>query len=97
MAEQAVQQHLLKAAEVIENQLDAEIQKLDTMDEDEMEILRRRRLDALKRQQDKKQEWASNGHGIYSELPGEKEFFAESKKSENVVCHFYRWAGDFKW
>ena len=90
MAEQAVAQHLIKAAEVIESQLDAEINKLDNLDEDEMEVLRRRRIDALKRQQEKKQEWASNGHGLYTEVPGEKEFFSESKKSENVVVHFYR-------
>ena len=26
----------------------------------------------------------------YFEVPGEKEFFDECKKSKNVVCHFYR-------
>ena len=30
------------------------------------------------------------GHGQYSELADEKEFFEVSKKSKNVVCHFYR-------
>lgn len=30
------------------------------------------------------------GHGEYIELYDEKEFFEVTKKSENVVCHFYR-------
>lgn len=30
------------------------------------------------------------GHGAYTELYDEKEFFETTKKSENVVCHFYR-------
>lgn len=30
------------------------------------------------------------GHGDYSELVDEKEFFEVSKKSTNIVCHFYR-------
>ena len=30
------------------------------------------------------------GHGEYTEIPEEKEFFEVSKKSGNVVCHFYR-------
>merc|ERR1711862_307027 len=39
----------------------------------------------LKKQQAKKQEWLSNGHGQYEEIPEEKEFFNVTKKSENVV------------
>lgn len=30
------------------------------------------------------------GHGEFSELVDEKEFFEVSKKSSNIVCHFYR-------
>ncbi|MCL4139741.1 UNVERIFIED_CONTAM: hypothetical protein GTU68_046674, partial [Idotea baltica] len=30
------------------------------------------------------------GHGEYTELYDEKEFFDVSKKSDNFVCHFYR-------
>ena len=30
------------------------------------------------------------GHGEYTEIPEEKDFFDVPKKSENVVCHFYR-------
>lgn len=30
------------------------------------------------------------GHGTYTELADEKEFFEISKKSPNIVCHFFR-------
>ncbi|KAJ8350321.1 hypothetical protein SKAU_G00254510 [Synaphobranchus kaupii] len=71
-------------------QLDAELEKLEKMDEDELETLKERRLDALKKAQKQKQEWLSNGHGEYREIPSEKDFFSEVKESKNVVCHFYR-------
>lgn len=37
-----------------------------------------------------KESWKAQGHGVYSEVAEEKEFFAVCKKSKNVVCHFYR-------
>jgi len=40
--------------------------------------------------QKKKQEYLANGHGEYDELSGEKEFFEVSKKSANIIAHFYR-------
>ena len=43
----------------------------------------------MKRQKEKRQEWIKNGHGEYEEIPEEKDFFDVSKKSDNVVCHFY--------
>jgi len=30
------------------------------------------------------------GHGEYIELPEEKSFFDVAKKSNNMICHFYR-------
>jgi hypothetical protein len=71
-------------------QVDAEIAKLESMQEDDFEVLRKRRMEALKKQQQQKQEWLNSGHGEYSEISNEKEFFDTSKKSKNVVCHFYR-------
>ncbi|XP_077983999.1 thioredoxin domain-containing protein 9-like [Glandiceps talaboti] len=88
--EQALENQILQATNIIESQVDAEINRLDEMDEDEMEILRQRRLAAMKKAHEQKQKWLQNGHGQYMELPGEKEFFEECKKSKHVVCHFYR-------
>ena len=36
------------------------------------------------------QEWLKRGHGSYREIFGEKEFFAEMKGEERMVCHFFR-------
>jgi len=88
--ENAIQNHLLQATTAVEQQLDAEIERLDKMDEDDFETLRQRRMDALKKAQSKKQEWIANDHGKYTEVPDEKAFFDACKKSKKVVCHFYR-------
>ncbi|GFQ73038.1 thioredoxin domain-containing protein 9, partial [Trichonephila clavata] len=81
---------LLEAAKVIEDQIDAEIEKLDKMEDEELQDLERKRAAALKKQLKKKEELAEKGHGIYSEIPSERDFFDVSRNSENVVCHFYR-------
>eukprot|EP00057_Strongylocentrotus_purpuratus_P030845 XP_782876.2 PREDICTED: thioredoxin domain-containing protein 9 [Strongylocentrotus purpuratus] len=88
--DQVLQQQLSLVAEIMEGQVDAEIHRLDNLDEDELDVLRQRRLVALKKQREKEDEWRSIGHGQYQEIPVEKDFFAECKKSTNVVCHFYR-------
>jgi hypothetical protein len=88
--EKMMEQQLLQATNIIENKIDAELQRLETLDEDDIEVLRQRRLDALKKHASQKQEWISQGHGSYSEITAEKEFFDVCKKSHKVVCHFYR-------
>lgn len=85
-----VGQQLLQVAQLMEEQVDQEIRQLETMDEDDLEAIKRRRLEAMKKAQQKKEEWLQQGHGEYSEIPEEKEFFNVTKNSENVVCHFYR-------
>lgn len=86
----ALEQQVLQSARMVEEQLDAELEKLERMDEDELELLKERRLEALKKAQKQKQEWISKGHGEYREIPSEKDFFPEVKESKSVVCHFYR-------
>ncbi|XP_023333000.1 thioredoxin domain-containing protein 9-like [Eurytemora carolleeae] len=83
-------QQLINAARVMEEQVDDEIKNLEKLDEDDLEAIKRRRLEAMKNMQKKKAEWMQQGHGEYSEIPEEKEFFNITKNSQNVVCHFYR-------
>lgn len=90
MNSKAVEQQLIAATQIIERQLDSEIERLDNLDSEDLDAIRRERLNAMKKRQQKKQEWITNGHGDYSELYDEKEFFEATKKSDNVVCHFYR-------
>ncbi|XP_056610102.1 thioredoxin domain-containing protein 9 [Triplophysa dalaica] len=86
----ALEQQMLQSVRIVEEQLDAEMTKLDRLDEDELEQLKERRLESLRKAQKQKQEWISQGHGEYREIPSEKDFFAEVKDSKNVICHFYR-------
>lgn len=51
----ALEQQVLQSAKLVEEQLDAELNKLDRMDDDELEILKERRLQALKKAQKQKQ------------------------------------------
>lgn len=88
--EQIIENTLMTAAAQIEKQLDTQIERLENMDEDELRNIRQQRLKEMKELSKKKQEWLSNGHGVYTELTDEKEFFEVSKKSPNIVCHFYK-------
>ncbi|XP_029967473.1 thioredoxin domain-containing protein 9 [Salarias fasciatus] len=81
---------LEQSAKLVEEEVDAQLTKLNEMDEDDLERLKERRLEALKKAQKQKQEWLSKGHGEYTEISSERDFFTEVKENKNVVCHFYR-------
>lgn len=90
--EKATAQALVSAGEIIEQSVEAEIDRLDRLmnDEDELERLREKRVEAMKKTAELRQEWLRNGHGTYSELGGEPDFFQACKQSQRVVCHFFR-------
>jgi len=88
--EQVIQQQVAGAAQVIETFVDAEINRLDNLDHDDLAQIRQQRLKEMKKAAGRKEEWLQIGHGKYEELKDEKEFFDEQKKSERFICHFYR-------
>ena len=90
--ENPLEKQLLAATLAVEKQVDAELEHLEKAveDEDELESLRRKRLENMKAAQKQRQEWLADGHGVYEELADESEFFAASKKSRFFVCHFFR-------
>jgi len=90
--ENPLEKQLLAATLEVEKQVDAELERLEKAvdDEDELEVLRRKRLESMKSAQKQRQEWLASGHGVYEELADESEFFAASKKSRFFVCHFFR-------
>lgn len=90
IAQQIAGAAMLDHAQETERKLDAKIEKLEQMDEDDFEKLREKRRLALMKQHTQKQEWISNGHGRYSELPDQEAFFAAVKKSPRLAIHFYR-------
>ncbi len=81
---------LEQAVKNVEDQLDNTLQALDNMDPDDLEAMRQRRLDQMKRAAAQRQDWSRKGHGEYKEIFGERGFFAEMKGEERMVCHFYR-------
>ncbi|TMW48188.1 hypothetical protein DOY81_006734 [Sarcophaga bullata] len=85
-----LENQLAGITQVIEKQLDEQLERFDNLDKDDLKTLREQRIREMKEYNDKKQQWLKNGHGIYTELADEKEFFEVSKKSPNIVCHFYR-------
>lgn len=61
-----VEKQLVAATQIIEKQLDAEIERLDNLDSDDLDAIRRDRLAAMKKRQEKKQEWIANASLIKS-------------------------------
>lgn len=55
-----VEQQLVAATQIIERQLDAEIERLDNLDAEDLDAIRRDRLAAMKKRQQKKQDWIAN-------------------------------------
>jgi hypothetical protein len=55
MFSEVLENQFLQAAKLVENHLDSEIQKLDQIGEDELELLKEKRLAALRKAQQQKQ------------------------------------------
>eukprot|EP00126_Sphaerothecum_destruens_P013631 Sdes_comp23330_c0_seq1m21600 len=86
----ALENQLLHAAEIVEQQVDSELNRLDHLDETDLESIRKNRIEQLKKQAKNRENWKSQGHGKYTEIDGEREFFNVSKQSSHAVYHFYR-------
>ncbi|WRK33490.1 Phosducin related thioredoxin-like domain containing protein, partial [Cryptosporidium parvum] len=81
-----------KVLEESENIIDEEIRAFDNIQNDENELnrLREKRIEELRQEFKQKNKFIQFGHGKYDFISDEKEFFDVIKKSENVVCHFFR-------
>ncbi|KAG6570879.1 Thioredoxin domain-containing protein 9-like protein, partial [Cucurbita argyrosperma subsp. sororia] len=88
--QEILEKQVLTVAKAVEDKIDDEIAAIDRLDLDDLEALRERRLQQMKKMAEKRSRWISLGHGEYSEIPVEKDFFSIVKASDRVVCHFYR-------
>lgn len=88
--DQIIEQQVLTVAKAVEDKIDDEIAALDKLDLDDIDVLRERRLQQMKKMSEKRSRWIGLGHGDYSEIFSEKDFFSIVKASDRVVCHFYR-------
>ena len=62
-----------------EDKLDEEISALDRLDLDDLEVLRERRLQQMKKMAKKRSRWISLGHDEYTEIFSEKDFFSTTQ------------------
>lgn len=90
MAQQVVEQAVASLARHLENQVDQEINKLDNLNDDDIEGIRQKRMADMKKRQEKMKDWVARGHGEYREIFSEQEFFKEMKGEDRMVCHFFR-------
>merc|ERR1719238_1833351 len=80
---------LADAAQDREAELDEEIRRLDSLKIDDLEELRRKRLEQMKTKHAEKQKKLAVGHGQYDMIE-ERDFFDCAKKSDKMVVHFWR-------
>jgi len=74
----------------LESQIDTQLELLQIQpDEDELAAIRAARVKAIKERQVNEQKWKQAGHGEYTELSSEKDFFPTCTASNKVVAHFY--------
>ena len=89
-----VTQQTTQVLEAEEDRVDDMIKKLDNMDEDDIERMREVRKRRLKAEAERKHKLRQRGHGEYTEISGDKEFFAALKECPAAAIHFYRPATD---
>ena len=89
------EQAVLQTLGAVEAAVDQNMNAIDNLGEDDFETLRQKRLQQMKERQQKIVEWRKQGHGTYSEIRDEREFFETAKKSERVLVHFYRPASKY--
>lgn len=95
----AVETAIVNTMHQVEQNLDEEINRLNSLQDDDLEAIRMRRLAQMKKQAEDHALWRRNGHGSVHHI-SEKEFFARAKGPLRMVAIFYRkgssrYANDF--
>ncbi|KAL0356893.1 UNVERIFIED_CONTAM: Thioredoxin domain-containing protein 9 [Sesamum calycinum] len=83
--QEILEKQVLTVAKAVEDKIDEEISALERLDMDDLEVLRERRLQQMKKMAEKRSRWIALGHGEYTEIPNEKDFFSIVKASERVI------------
>lgn len=85
-----ITKNVMTATSVIEEKVDEMIDHLDNLKVDDLEDIRERRKREWKQQLKLRDELLAKGHGEYTEMSDQREFFQIPKDSDKVVVHFYR-------
>lgn len=86
MEEQILEKQVLMVVKAVEDKIDDEIAALDRLDIDNIEVLRERRLQQMKKMAKMHSRLISLGHGDYSEIPSKKDFFVVVKARYHQRC-----------
>lgn len=90
--QKAVEAAVVDAMQSMERQIDDQLGQLGNVDEmhdDQLETIRQKRLNQLKKQAEDRARWRRNGHGVVRRIP-EKEFFSRAKGISRMVAIFFR-------
>lgn len=90
MDPELMQQVAALAMTSVEKALDAEIEKMDNMGEEDFARIRKKRIEEMKAKALEKETWRRNDHGVLTTISDQKEFFDAVKKSKRVICLFFR-------
>lgn len=84
-----VEAAVMATADSMEKQLDSEIDRLSNLQDDDLEVIRRKRIAEMKKEAEDRAVWKRNGHGTVQHIV-EKEFFERAKGIQRMVAIFYR-------
>ncbi|KRY23207.1 U3 small nucleolar RNA-associated protein 18 -like protein [Trichinella patagoniensis] len=90
VAEAKVQSDLQHAViSALENEVDAELARLENLDDEVLQQYRQKRLQELKAEEKERENWRLCRHGEYTEV-SERELFDFGNRSKRFIVHFYR-------
>jgi hypothetical protein len=78
-AQQMIEQAVTSIASRMEANLDAELNRLDNLNDEDLDTIRQQRLKDMRRRQEKTKEWLARGHGEYLDIDSEQDFFKTMK------------------
>jgi hypothetical protein len=85
-AQQVLEQAVTMMAQQIEANVDKELTRLDNLGDNDLEQIRQQRMSELRKRQEKSKEWMERGHGEYTEIQTEQDFFKTIKASTVATC-----------
>jgi hypothetical protein len=90
MIQGLITQVAMSTAKQEEERVDAQINAMDELTEDDFEKLREIRKKRLMKEAQMRAKWKVLGHGTFEEITDQQAFFKiMNGDSENVICHFF--------
>lgn len=85
-----IDQQLANTLLAVEGALDAELEKTENLDEDDLARIKANRMAEMKKKAEQTEMNRHNGHGTFEKISDQQEFFAAAKKSDRLIVIFTR-------